>query len=184
MRQRTVIVLIALFLVVAAVPAGLGSFTTAGADELLVVVSWVGQAHAEGFYNVAAAVFDRSGRRLAGEVLYFTADEGQTALFTGKGRTYLGYVGSTTFQGSSEWHGGLYAAGAKWEQLWPVDPTTFWRNRAADVTADGFTVYDRVPVPPTVPGQTIPDYQSVPDDVGHGHGKSCSVQVTSPQQPL
>ncbi len=138
-----------------------GFFTGAGANGHLVVVSWKGQAHAEGFYNVAAAVFDAKGKRLTGEVLYLTADEGRTVLFTGKGRTYPGYAGSTTYQGSSEWHGGLYAAGAKWEQLWPADPAAFWRDRAAEVTADGFTVYERVPVPGAVPGQTIPDYQSV-----------------------
>lgn len=136
-----------------------GSYTTAGADELLMIVTQPEDelAHAMGFYQAYLAVFDRRGGLLT-QVNHFTADEGAIAFFAAGDRDYVFFAGSVTFQGWTEWQGGLWRAGGvsgAWVREWPENPETFWTDRAVEITAAGLRVLERKELPPE-PGQSHP----------------------------
>jgi len=122
-----------------------GSFTAKGAKETLVVFKRdpAQLAHAQGFYNGYAAVFDKKLALLT-PVLELTADEGHLELFRGKDVQFLFYAGSVTYQGWTEWNGGLWKAAknAGWTRTWPGDPE-FWTNRAVETGTDQIKVFER-----------------------------------------
>ena len=121
-----------------------GSFTSAGAREiLLVAVASPSQAsHAQGMYRAKAAVFDMRGRAPVSAVVSFVADEGRLHLFSGRNVEYVLFVGSTTFQGLTEWTGGLFRAGREWVRVWPEDPS-FWENAVVEVGEGAIQVFSR-----------------------------------------
>jgi len=142
-----------------------------GTEELLVVVTRPrGEpAHAEGLYQAYAAVFDGTGRALRSGVQAFIADEGEWVLYTGKGRTFFFFAGSVTFQGWTDWKGGLWRAGPEWTQVWPAaaddttdgrDPVAFWEGHLVEADEGGLNVFERR-LTTTGPGQLIPSYEYV-----------------------
>lgn len=137
-----------------------GSFTAKGARELLLVVTRPSEelSHAEGFYNAHAAVFDEAGRRVISGVLHLTADEGRISLFQGRGISYLFYAGSVTYNGWTEWEGGLFQAGDKWVQVWPEEPG-YWKDKAIEIQDTELVISERKLTPDS--GKVMPDYKYV-----------------------
>ena len=137
-----------------------GSFTAKGARELLLVVTRPSEelSHAEGFYNAHAAVFDETGRRLISGVLHLTADEGRISLFQGRGISYLFYAGSVTYNGWTEWEGGLFQAGDNWVQVWPGEPG-YWKDKAIEIQDNELLISERKVIPDS--RKVMPEYQYV-----------------------
>jgi hypothetical protein len=142
-----------------------GSFVNKDGDELLVVVRRPSGelSHVEGFYNVYMAVFDNSSGKMISGVKLFSVDEGKYRIFDGQGISYIFFGGSTTYQGWSNWYGGLWQAGSKWEMKWPKDGENqeyydYWENRAVDMDTDVMKILQRKVLPLKYEGQVIPDY--------------------------
>jgi len=143
-----------------------GSFVNEGNDELLVVVQRPSDelSHAEGFYNVYMAVFDNSSGKMVSDVkLFSAADEGSYHIFDSQAISYIFFAGSSTYQGWSNWYGGLWQAGPKWIMKWPEDMEKqeyrdFWENRAVEIGTDGIKILQRKVLPLKGKGQVMPDY--------------------------
>jgi hypothetical protein len=142
-----------------------GSFVNKDGDELLVVVRRPSDelSHAEGFYNAYMAVFDNSSSKIISEVKLFNVDDGKYRILDGQGISYIFFAGSTTYQGWSNWYGGLWQAGSKWTMKWPKGAEDkeyydYWENRAVDMDTDVTKILERKVLPLKNQGQTIPDY--------------------------
>ncbi|WP_366923654.1 hypothetical protein MFMK1_000564 [Metallumcola ferriviriculae] len=121
-----------------------GDFTGRGKEFLVVVKRPKSElAHAAGFYNAYAAVFNGANSDILTSVQQFTADEGDIRIFHGDKQDYLFFSGNVTFQGWSEWNGGLFkAAAAGWEKIWPTEEG-FWENQAIQAGGDRLIIYRR-----------------------------------------
>lgn len=142
-----------------------GSFVNKDNDELLVVVRRPSDelSHAQGFYNAYMAVFDNSSGKMISEVKLFSADEGTYRIFDSQGISYIFFVGSTTYQGWSNWYGGLWQAGSNWTMKWPTDKENqeyydFWQNRAVEIGQDFIRILHRKVLPLKDKSQVMPDY--------------------------
>lgn len=138
-----------------------GSFTRAGANEILLVASRSRDefSHAQGLYHSYAAVFDRKAVLPVSAVADFSADEGQMSVFRGRNLDYVLFIGSNAFQGWEEWTGGLWKAGYEWIMVWPED-SEFWKDTAVVVEDGLLKVMSREVT--SRPGQLIPDYRFKP----------------------
>lgn len=143
-----------------------GSFVNKGKDELMVVVRRPrGElAHAAGFYNAYMAVFDNMSGELVSEVKLFAADEGEYKLFDSEGVSYISFIGNVTYQGWTNYSGGLWQADRKWALKWPAAEENkeyydFWEKRAAEFGHEGIiNIFDRKTLPKKNENQTMPDY--------------------------
>lgn len=142
-----------------------GAFVNEGNDELLVVVRRPPEelSHVESFYNAYMAVFDNKSGSMVSEVKLFSVDEGGYHIFDSQVISYIFFAGSTTYQGWSNWYGGLWRAGSKWTMKWPSDKENqeyydYWENRAAEIDTDGIRILQRKVLPLKDQNQTIPDY--------------------------
>lgn len=142
-----------------------GSFVNKDNDELLVTVRRPSDelCHVEGFYNAYMAVFDNSSGKIVSEVKSFSADEGNYQIFNSQGISYIFFAGNTTYQGWSNWYGGLWQAGSKWTMKWPNDMSNqeyddFWKDRAVDISADGIKILLRKILPLKNRYQVMADY--------------------------
>ena len=142
-----------------------GSFVNKDNDELLVVVIKKSDelSHAEGFYNAYMAVFDNSSGKMISGVKLFCADEGNYRIFDGQGISYIFFAGSTTYQGWSNWYGGLWQAGFNWTMKWPTDMENqeyydFWENRAVEISENYIKILQRKVLPLKDKSQVMPDY--------------------------
>lgn len=142
-----------------------GSFVNKGNNEVLVVVRIPADelSHAEGFYNAYMAVFDNSNCKIVSGVKLFSVDEGSYHIFDSQGISYLFFAGNKTYQGWTNWYGGLWQAGPDWLMKWPKDMENqeyydFWENRAVEITDDGIRLLERKVIPSGNEGPVIPNY--------------------------
>lgn len=142
-----------------------GSFVNRDGEELLVVVRRPSDelSHVEGFYNAYMGVFDNKSGNMISEVKLFSVDEGEYKFFESKGISYIFFSGSTTYQGYSNWYGGLWQVGSKWTMKWPAASENneyydFWQNRAVEVNNYGINILERKLLPKEDTNQTIPNY--------------------------
>lgn len=143
-----------------------GSFVNKGKDELMVVVRKPRNelAHAAGFYNAYTAVFDNASGQMVSEVKLFQADEGTYKIFDSQGISYIFFIGNVTYQGWTNYQGGLWQAGPQWALKWPEDEENkeyydFWEDRGAEFGSDGIiNILDRKVLPKDNDEQLMPDY--------------------------
>lgn len=121
-----------------------GNFTSKQTEFLIIVRRPVEViSHAEGFYSAYVGVFDATTHKLLTPVKHFTGDEGSTGLFKGKEHTYLFFAGNVTFQGWTDWNGGLYRITRnEWKLVWPSEEN-FWENKAIQIGQDRVVIYKR-----------------------------------------
>lgn len=94
-----------------------GDFTGAGKNELLVIFKLLDLPHAGGLDCSVAAVYDRETLGLIAQKT-FPADECRfDVVRDNKGRGYLLYSGTTTYQGNSAHALQLFKPGKDWEQI-------------------------------------------------------------------
>lgn len=134
-----------------------GSFINKERNELLVAVYRPGVAHAEGLYHLYMAVFDNENGELLSEVMHFFADEGKYRLFESQGKAYVFFAGSVTYQGWTEWDGGLWEAGSTWKKKWP-EVNEYWKDKAIEFDQHGLKVLKRELLPKKNNSGAIPDY--------------------------
>ncbi|MDF2505094.1 hypothetical protein [Clostridium sp.] len=142
-----------------------GSFINKDNDELLVVVRRLSNelSHVGGFYNAYMAVFDNPSGKIISEVKLFSVDEGNYRIFDSQGISYIFFAGSTTYQGWSNWYGGLWQAGIRWTMKWPKDFENqeyydYWENRAVEISEDVIKILQRKVLPLKYKDQVMPDY--------------------------
>lgn len=116
-----------------------GNFIKGMGEKSLLIVRRDGVAHADGFYHAYIAVFDESQMKLLSPVKHFFADEGKISLFKGKSTSYVLFTGSQTYQGRTDFSGGLWKAEKEWKQVWPEEED-FWYNNSVLVGDDSITV--------------------------------------------
>lgn len=96
-----------------------GSFTGSGKKELLVIFKFSGLPHAGGLDSSAAGIFDRNKLSLISQKTFIT-DEAQFELQKdAKGRQYLVYSGTVTYQGHSTSELQVLKLFENWGQLLP-----------------------------------------------------------------
>ena len=109
------------------------------------------------------AVFDNPSGKMVSEVKYFSTDEGNYHIFDSYGISYIFFVGNVTYQGWTNWYGGLWQAGPKWTMKWPKNMENqeycdFWENRAVEFGTDVIKIFKRKVLPLKYKGQVMPDY--------------------------
>ncbi len=134
-----------------------GTFIDKGRNELLAVVYRPGTAHAEGFYHLYMAVFDNERGSMLSETAHFFADHGSYKIFQSRDKDYVFFAGSVTYNGLTEWDGGLWEAGAPWKKKWP-ETDEYWQNKAIEFDQYGLRVRKRKLLPKKDDGGVIPDY--------------------------
>jgi hypothetical protein len=102
-----------------------GDFTGSGKPELMVIFKLLGMPHAGGLDCSVAAVYDRQTLEVITQKT-FPADECKFAIWTDdKGRGYLAFSGTTTYQGYSTYTFQVFKPGAVWEQVLPQDNSEY-----------------------------------------------------------
>jgi hypothetical protein len=116
-----------------------GIFIEGIGEKSLIIARRDGVAHADGFYHAYVAVFDEQQMKLLSPVKHFMADEGKVSIFKGKNTPYVLFAGSTTYQGHSDFSGGLWKFDKEWKQVWPEEED-FWNNNSILVGEDSISV--------------------------------------------
>lgn len=142
-----------------------GSFINKDNDELLVVVRRLSNeaSHVGGLYNAYMAVFDNLSGKIISEVKLFSVDEGNYHIFDSQGISYIFFAGNTTYQGWSNWYGGLWQVGLKWTMKWPKEYENqeyydYWENRAVEIGENDIKIFQRKVLPLKYKDQVMPDY--------------------------
>ncbi|HEX2944538.1 MAG TPA: hypothetical protein VHT96_01120 [Clostridia bacterium] len=99
-----------------------GNFSDSGKPELLVIFKLLGMPHAGGLDCSVTALYDRNTLELISQKT-FPYDECKFAVHSdNKQRGYLLFVGSTTYQGRSQYILLLYRPGGNWEEVFSAKP--------------------------------------------------------------
>lgn len=102
-----------------------GNFTGSGKTELLVVFKLLDVPHAGGLDCHVAAVYDKTTLELVAQ-RNFPADKCWfDILKDNKGRSYLLFSGTTTYQGNTSYMLMLFKPGKDWEQLLPQEYSVY-----------------------------------------------------------
>lgn len=122
-----------------------GKFVDSNQEVLVILkVPEEKTGHQGGFYNRIMAVFNLKTYERTSPVYEFSSDVGEMGLFEGKNKTYLMIVGSTTFQGYTEYKGNLFDINRdEWINVFPKEKN-FWENRKAVISPDGLILFKRV----------------------------------------
>lgn len=116
-----------------------GTFIKGMGEKSLLIARRDGLAHADGLYHAYIAVFDESQMKLLSPVKHFFADEGNLSLFKGEETSYVLFTGSVTYQGRTDFSGGLWRFEKEWKQVWPEEED-FWYNNSVLVDDDSIIV--------------------------------------------
>ncbi|WP_202707185.1 hypothetical protein [Sporosalibacterium faouarense] len=131
-------------------------------NEYLVIIRKLNTSHQEGLYKVFMGIFDLETNTLISPVHDISSDQGDFGFFKGKEKTYIMFVGSTTYNGWEEYYGDLYDVTRNdWKNVLPKD-NKFWENKRALISKDGLIIYKREIVGRDN-GAVIPDYRFVYD---------------------
>lgn len=132
-----------------------GLFTDSGKPELLVIFKLLKVPHAGGLDCSVAAVYDRSTLNIITQNT-FHYDECKFSVLTDDAQeSFLLFVGSTTYQGYSQYALGLWKPGDTWEMIFPKDPA-YMNNKKFELKKDGAVWVSR-PVYDTSGDDTLAD---------------------------
>ncbi len=99
-----------------------GSFFNAGKPGLLIIFKLLGMPHAGGLDCSVAALYDKNTLELISQKTFPYDDCHFTVYRDNKQKGYLLFVGSTTYQGRSQYVLQLYKPGKSWEKIYSAEP--------------------------------------------------------------
>lgn len=100
-----------------------GRFSDAGKPELLVIFKLLGMPHAGGLDCSVVALYDKNTLELVSQKTFPYDDCRFTVHKDNKLKGYLLLVGSTTYQGRSQYVLQLYKPGKSWEKVYSAEPS-------------------------------------------------------------
>lgn len=142
-----------------------GYFTDSGSPELLVIFKLLKVPHAGGLDCSVAAVYDRETLDIISQKT-FPYDECKFTILTDdKQKSYLLFIGSTSYQGNSQYTLGLWKPGKTWDLLFPAG-SSYMDNKRFDLKDNGVIwvshpVYDTSGALPTPDIKWLHEYNLV-----------------------
>lgn len=134
------------------------SFIEKNTNEYLVILRKLNTGHQEGLYKVILGVFDYNTNMLKSSVKEISSDQGDFGFFRSSDKTYVMFVGSTTYNGWEEYYGDLYdITSTQWKTIFPTEEN-FWESKKAIIGKDRLIMYKREIINKDT-GGTIPDYK-------------------------
>ncbi|MDD2401599.1 MAG: M56 family metallopeptidase [Clostridia bacterium] len=131
-----------------------GNFTDSGNQELLVIFKLLNMPHAGGLDCSVVATYDKSTCNIISQKT-FSADKCNFDILTDdNNRSYLLFVGNTTYQGYSSYSLGLWKIEKEWEMLYPDSSTNDKEEKKYELIEDGVVAVSR-PIKKSRIGDTI-----------------------------